>query len=120
MPEEQERYAYKHVMPKIDNLPADIRAVVHEYGWEFVNQMLQLGCKGARQMRHIAYSVHAGRGAGAELRDRPNEAEIADIAIRLANSYGRSKPSEKDNIVAFTIANRMFSAFHWGRCRCIK
>lgn len=120
MAEVAERFAYKHVMPKIDALPADVRAVVHEYGWEFVNQMLKLGCTGARQMRHIAYSVNAGRGPGSEIRDRPNEAEVADIAQRIANYCGRAKPSEKDGKIAFAIANRMFSAFHWGRCRCIK
>ncbi len=104
-------------MRQIDHLPPDVRAVVHEYGWEFVSQMLKLGCKGARQMRHIAYSLNAGRGAGGEIRERPHEAESAEIERLVGTHRGAHRNNHQ---LAFDIAHRMFSGFHWGRCKCIK
>jgi hypothetical protein len=109
-------------MAKIDNLKPDIRAVIHEYGWPFVDELLKLGCTSARQMRHIAVCVGAGRGAGSEIRDPPNEAEANGVANILAGVYGRPKqlPTGLDREAARQTVGYLWKHFHWGRCRCVK
>lgn len=47
-------------MEKIDALPPKIRALVHEYGWDAVKALMDLGAKSPGQIEHI---ILACRGA---------------------------------------------------------
>lgn len=44
-------------MARIDTLPADIRELIHEYGWDGVKELLDLGVKRASHMRHIIKAI---------------------------------------------------------------
>lgn len=108
-----------NVMDRIDKLPPPVRAVVHEYGWYFVQMMLDLGVKSAPQMRHIAYAVSAGRGAGGVIREPPNEAEIDAAATIIAMHFGHRKGAH-DEAAARGVLGHLWNKFHWGRCQCVK
>lgn len=41
----------------IDNLPREVRELVHEYGWEAVKLLMELGAKSPGQMRHIIKTI---------------------------------------------------------------
>lgn len=59
-PEEHERFVTakrKNRMDRIDNLAPEIRALVHEYGFNVVNAFLQLGITKHRQIRHLVETV---------------------------------------------------------------
>lgn len=47
----------QHRMSQIDNLPSDVRACVHEYGWTVVRALLDVGVKKPKQIRHIVETV---------------------------------------------------------------
>lgn len=57
-----ERYQVKRVnrMNEIDNLPADIRALVHEFNWTMINPFLKAGIRDARQIKHLIRCVVQG------------------------------------------------------------
>lgn len=38
---------------KIDTLDADVRAVIHEYGWGPVNELIVAGVTDAKKLRHL-------------------------------------------------------------------
>lgn len=44
-------------MTQIDRQPADVRALVHEYGWTVVNSFLLLGIKKAAHIKHLVETV---------------------------------------------------------------
>lgn len=44
-------------MKRIDALPKDVRALVHEYGWGPIDALLSAGVKNAKVMRHIITQV---------------------------------------------------------------
>lgn len=46
-------------MAQIDALPPNVREIVHEYGWDPVKLLLDLGAKSPRQIEHI---IKACRG----------------------------------------------------------
>ncbi len=41
----------------IDNLPKEVREVVHEYGWDAVKLLRDLGVTKAAQLRHIIKAI---------------------------------------------------------------
>lgn len=47
-------------MARIDALPADVRAVVHDEGMTIVNAFLACGVRKAKHMRHLIDTVRAG------------------------------------------------------------
>lgn len=47
-------------MERIDAMPADIRACVHEYGLSIVQAMLDAGVKKGKHMHHIVKMVREG------------------------------------------------------------
>lgn len=53
-------------MARIDALPPAHRALVHEYGWEPVKLLMDLGAKRAGHIEHI---IRAIRGLGQEPED---------------------------------------------------
>jgi hypothetical protein len=61
-PESQERRAKR--MARIDAMPADLRACVHEYGLTIVDACLQSGVKKARNIRHIVETIRGGSYQG--------------------------------------------------------
>jgi len=44
-------------MDRIDGLPADLRALVHDYGYEVVQAFLDHGVRRANQIRHLVETV---------------------------------------------------------------
>lgn len=44
-------------MEMIDRYPAEIRALVHEYGWAVVNALIDVGVKKPKQIRHVVEVV---------------------------------------------------------------
>lgn len=44
-------------MAVIDDLSPDVRALVHEYGWNVVNAFLTLGIQNPRHIRHLVQTV---------------------------------------------------------------
>lgn len=44
-------------MERIDRLPADVRALVHEYGWHIVDTCMTLGVCKPRQIRHLVETI---------------------------------------------------------------
>ena len=44
-------------MQKIDALPADIRELVHEYGYHIVNSFMLHGVSKAKHIRHLVETV---------------------------------------------------------------
>lgn len=46
-------------MKQVDRLSPELRALVHEYGWEPVKCLMDLGARGPRQILHI---IRACRG----------------------------------------------------------
>lgn len=44
-------------MEKIDSLPTDIRACVHEYGFNVVTACMQLGVTKSKHIRHLVETV---------------------------------------------------------------
>ena len=59
--------AIKRRMAKIDALSPKMRAVVHEYGWEPVKLLMDLGATNPAQVEHI---IRAIRGIGQDREDR--------------------------------------------------
>ena len=57
-----DRYQVKRVnrMNEIDRLPADIRALVHEFNWTMIHPFLKAGIRDARQIRHLIRCVVHG------------------------------------------------------------
>ncbi|WP_191085661.1 hypothetical protein [Roseococcus microcysteis] len=51
-------------MARIDAMPADIRACVHEYGLTVVQAMMEGGVKKAKHMHHIVRVVREGSYQG--------------------------------------------------------
>ncbi len=47
-------------MSRVDAMPADVRACVHEFGLTVVDAMLACGITQARHMRHLVATVRAG------------------------------------------------------------
>lgn len=54
-------------MAVIDALPQKMRLVIHEYGWEPVKLLMDLGVKSPQQVEHI---IRAIRGSGQAKEDR--------------------------------------------------
>jgi hypothetical protein len=54
-PEDSNRRATR--MARVDAMPPEIRACVHEYGLTIVDAMLDLGIKKAKQIRHLVDTV---------------------------------------------------------------
>lgn len=44
-------------MARIDALPADVRELVHEYGYHIVNMLMSLGVKKPRQIEHVVETI---------------------------------------------------------------
>lgn len=44
-------------MSEIDNLPADLRELVHDYGWTVVKACLELKVQKPKQIRHLVETV---------------------------------------------------------------
>lgn len=58
-PEQIERYtaARKRRMETIDDLPPEIRELVHDYGYTVVRALLDVGVKKPRQIKHVVETV---------------------------------------------------------------
>ena len=50
----------KRRMERIDRMPSEIRACVHEYGLSVVDAMLDAGVKKAKHIHHIVATVRVG------------------------------------------------------------
>lgn len=57
-----DRYQVKRVnrMNEIDNLPADIRELVHDFNWTMIKAFLDCGVRDARKIRHLIARVIEG------------------------------------------------------------
>jgi hypothetical protein len=57
-----ERHQIKRInrMSEIDRLPADIRALVHEFNWTMIKPFLEAGVRDARRIRHLIRCVVQG------------------------------------------------------------
>lgn len=44
-------------MDYVDSLPAEVRALVHEYGLATVKTLLDLGVRKPRQIRHVVETI---------------------------------------------------------------
>ncbi len=53
--EDQSRRAAR--MARVDAMPADVRACVHDYGLTIVDACMQLGVVKARHIRHLVETV---------------------------------------------------------------
>jgi hypothetical protein len=67
----------KRRMDAIDSLPADVRAVVHEYGWEPVKLLMGLGVKKAGALEHIILACRGGGSRRDLVLDRMAKKEAA-------------------------------------------
>lgn len=53
----------KRRMETIDNLAPEVRALVHEYGWEPVSLLMEVGVKKAHHLEQIILACRNGPGA---------------------------------------------------------
>ena len=51
-------------MERVDAMPADLRACVHEYGLSIVDAFLHAGVKKPRHIRHIVNMIRGGSYQG--------------------------------------------------------
>lgn len=76
-------------MDKIDRMPPELRALVHEYGLTVVNTLLQCGVTNPRRIKHIVetvldeFSPTRGTRSIQGIRGEPSEPELRALQARL-------------------------------------
>ena len=65
-------------MDRIDNMPADLRACVHEYGLTIVDACLDSGVRRARAIHHLVRVIRSGSAQSVRDSIRTNQERDAE------------------------------------------
>lgn len=81
-PTESELAIIRQRQAHVDSLPADIRALVHDFGWGVVSAYLQAGVTKAKRIRHLIETTLDGSW---EIRSRRLNTQVISRAAERLN-----------------------------------
>lgn len=81
-------------MQEIDNQPAEIRHLVHEFNWSMVKSFLDCGVRNAKHIRHLIQIVQRGSDAYGVGRPKGN-------GVHLSTAAALDLAGRKDLVLTF-------------------